>query len=279
MPVYSQNVTTCIKVNGQILRESGDLVTLPFGAEYSVYIRNLNSVRIQATISVDGQLATEDRKLIVEPNSSLELERFIKGGNLNAGNKFRFIARTEEIEKHRGIGSDDGLVRVEAWREIPPVQWYSLYSQAGVSFGVNGPQGGILRGMGMNMTGGAQASVSNASASTGGWQHVNSNKMSRARETERSINSSVIFEQQSLSDVGITVPGSESRQQFIDVVGFPVETQSTVIVLRLRGQVGEVPVVRPVTVKAKPACGSCGKINRAGMQFCGRCGTALVVYA
>ena len=100
--------------------------------------------------------------------------------------------------------------------------------------------------------------------------------MSRQRpETERA--SVEIFEQ-SLS-VGITVPGSESRQQFVNVAGFPLETQSTVIVLHLRGQVGAVPVVKPITVKARPQCSSCGKVNKAGTEFCGKCGTALVVYA
>jgi hypothetical protein len=82
-----------------------------------------------------------------------------------------------------------------------------------------------------------------------------------------------------MSDIGITVPGSESHQQFINVVGFPVETQSTVIVLRLRGQVGEVPVVTPVTVSSKATCTSCGKASKGDVQFCPRCGTALVAYA
>ena len=133
MPVYSQNLTACIKVNGQILRESGDLVTLPFGSEYAIYLKNLNSVRVQVSVSVDGQDATEGTRLIIAPNSSLELERFIKSGKLNAGNKFRFIERTAGIEKHRGVGPDDGLVRVEAWREIvtqrvpvPRVEYYPV---------------------------------------------------------------------------------------------------------------------------------------------------------
>ena len=105
-------------------------------------------------------------------------------------------------------------------------------------------------------------------------QSVNSVKTGQRRETERSE----IFEQ-SMSDIGITVPGSESRQQFYSTSGFPLETQSTVIVLRLRGQVGMVPVVKPITSSVKPKCGSCGKVSKSGVEFCPKCGTALVAYA
>ena len=57
------------------------------------------------------------------------------------------------------------------------------------------------------------------------------------------------------------------------------QKQPILIVLHLRGQVGAVPVVKPITVKARPQCSSCGKVNKAGTEFCGKCGTALVVYA
>jgi hypothetical protein len=68
-------------------------------------------------VSVDGQDATEGTRLILQPNSSLELERFIRDGNLKSGNKFKFIERTQKIEDQRGIKEDDGLVRIEFWAE------------------------------------------------------------------------------------------------------------------------------------------------------------------
>ncbi len=80
------------------------------------------------------------------------------------------------------------------------------------------------------------------------------------------------------SDAGITVPGSESHQQFHSVSGFALEPQSTVIVLRLRGmaQTGT-QVAQPVTVAAKAICGTCGKSNPPTDQFCERCGTAVTI--
>ena len=111
--VYSNRLVACVKVNGQILREERDTVTIPFGSEYSLYLKNLNSVRVQVKVSIDSQDATEGTWLVIQPNSSIELERFIKGGNLSRGNRFKFIERTAKIEKHRGIGGEDGLIRIE----------------------------------------------------------------------------------------------------------------------------------------------------------------------
>jgi hypothetical protein len=132
--VYSQKLVACIKVDGQILREDRDTVTIPFGSEYSLYLKNLNSVRVQVKVTVDGQDATEGTWLIIQPNSSIELERFIKGGNLNRGNRFKFIERTGKIEKHRGIGGEDGLIRIEYQTEkilpkpvVVPVVHYDYY--------------------------------------------------------------------------------------------------------------------------------------------------------
>src|SRR5215469_11750314 len=105
--MYSNNFAVAIKVNGKVLRESGDSVSLPFGCEYSVFIKNLHSVRGQIQVTIDGEDVAG--KIIIRPNSSLELERFTRNGNLESGNRFRFIERTESVEAHRGVRIDDGL--------------------------------------------------------------------------------------------------------------------------------------------------------------------------
>jgi len=83
------------------------------------------------------------------------------------------------------------------------------------------------------------------------------------------------FNMASMNDAGITVPGSESNQQFYHSSGFPLESNSSVIVLQLRGEVGGVAVAAPVTVEQKPVCSTCGKTNRGANRFCDQCGTAL----
>jgi hypothetical protein len=78
-----------------------------------------------------------------------------------------------------------------------------------------------------------------------------------------------------VNTAGITVPGSESSQHFYSASGFPLESNSHVIILQLRGEVGGVAVEVPVTVERKPECSTCGKTNRPTNKFCDQCGTAL----
>lgn len=257
--MYNDKVVAAIKVNGKVLREIGDTVTLPFGCEYSVLLKNLNSVRTQVNVSVDGDMAAE--RLVIGPNSSLELERYIRNGNLQSGNKFKFIERNAAVEGHRGIGADDGLVRVESWRELvliptpiydyytpvyPPVYpyWYPRWTRYTQSSGLRSCNEVISCNL-------AQSSSNTQSTSD--------------------------FIESATNDAGITVPGSYSTQQFHTVSGFPLEAQSTVIVLRLRGGVAGVRVSKPLTVAAKPTCITCGKKGKGGAQFCAHCGTALSI--
>lgn len=111
--MHNEKLVIALKSHGKILREFKDTCYIPFGQEYSILIKNLNSVRVQLRIQVDGQDATEGCSLVVNPNSSLELQRFIKNGNMHEGNRFKFIERTAGIEQHRGVQIEDGLIRVE----------------------------------------------------------------------------------------------------------------------------------------------------------------------
>src|SRR5579864_7262156 len=98
---HKRNFVIAIKVGGKVLRESGSEVELPFGSEYSLLMKNLDTVRVQAKVEIDGDDVSG--WLVLQPNSSLELERFIRNGNLERGNRFKFIERTEAVEAGRGI--------------------------------------------------------------------------------------------------------------------------------------------------------------------------------
>jgi hypothetical protein len=76
---------------------------------------------------------------------------------------------------------------------------------------------------------------------------------------------------------GITVPGSQSNQEFYSAGGFPTEAQTHVLVLRLVGAVGGRAVTRAVTVKTKAKCQTCGTSNKSGTKFCKECGTSLEI--
>jgi hypothetical protein len=261
--VYQNKLVACVKVNGQILRESGEnTVTLPFGSEYSVFLKNLNSVRAIAKVSVDGKDATEGTWLIVPANGTLELERSIRNGNFDSGNRFKFIERTGDIEKHRGVGAEDGLIRVEfkaeqVVREETIVRkhyvdeyecpWWPPYPRPfprpprwplRPQFSSRVPERGV------------RSSLS-----------ANAARITRSSASARSM-------------PGITVAGSRSNQRFTSGEWFPTVAQSEVIVLHLRGEVAGKPVTRPATVKDKIQCPTCGKPSK-GADFCPKCGTAL----
>lgn len=307
--MYVQNLVAGIKCGGKILRESGDIVSLPFGAEFSLILKNLNSVRSQVSVSIDGKDVCGGSRLILGPNSTLELERFIKNGNMQVGNKLKFIERTAGVEEHRGIGIEDGLIRVEAWKElihpfvaVPVVRtypWPTHPSYLPNWFGDIGQTTYTVN----NTVGGAMNVNACSTMNTASGQHVNSEpKRTFAQSSPKQrpqvhaksmrgplrssggiggsniLPSSLNIQEQS-NDAGITVPGSESRQQFRLSSGFTLEPNSVVIVLRLRGEVGGKPVVEPVTVKTKTTCETCGKASPADQAFCSKCGTALRVFA
>lgn len=296
--MYTDKIVAVVKVGGKVLREQHGSVTLPFGSEYSILIKNLNSVRAQVKVSVDGTDATDGTHLVIPANGEVELERFIRNGNLRSGNKLKFIERTAGIESHRGIKVDDGLIRVEAWKEyihpvidvpvvrhhyydhyhyhypwhypIYPKSWpHQPYIWGGLSSSVN-----TSTTLGGHSVGSASFNTMSANSARSASGSLGSGKSSSPLRTAGLRFMDV---EASECDAGITVAGGESNQQFNSVAGFSLESISTVIVLRLRGKVGKIAVAKAVTVKAKKKCDTCGKSNKANGQFCSGCGTALVL--
>lgn len=259
--MYHSKLVCCLKANGKVLREFKDTVLIPFNAEYVIALKNLNTVRCVVNVFIDGDNVVPGG-LVLAAGQECNLERSIRNGNLQAGNKFKFIPRTSAIEEHRGIKLEDGIIRVE-------YQFEKVYQrQDGIQFNNNwysNPSGSIARGMqGVNLgplTGGG--SSNNTLYSTSATAMV----------------ASATTQATTLNDVGITVPGSNSEQKFSTATWFPTEMEKHTIVLKILGETADnKPVPAPVTVKAKPKCTSCGKVNKAGSAYCSSCGTALELF-
>jgi hypothetical protein len=293
--MYSSNFVATVKVGGKFLRENKDVVTVPFGSEYSIYLKNLSTVRALARVSVDGQDATEGVWLIVPAKGDLELERFIKNGNTNKGNRFKFIERTSQIEEHRGIGAEDGLIQVEYKFEAPqpqpysPPYWYYPYWHY-PSYGIVWTSGLNVQGGGLqgNIQGGQNtgnlSDCTVTSSSTSDYSGIlrstgMASKATKGHKVQEGMNqmNCCFASETSVNDAGITVAGSESNQQFATGAWFPTEEATHTLVLKLVGKVGGQKVVQAITVQQKPTCTTCGKINKATNKFCGRCGTSLVL--
>jgi len=260
--MFNQKFISAIKVNGKVLREFKDTVYLKYGSEFSILLKNLNTVRALVNVTIDGNDVTGGG-LVVGPRQEIDLERFIK--DLNKGNRFKFIERTNNIEKHRGVGAEDGIVRVEFQYERPlyrspqPLLGWQTHTYNGTGI----TDHGIIR----SMSGSACATASAAYTTTTPLQNA-------------TLQNATLTTTNTVNDAGITVAGSESNQGFVNVAAFPMEAESHVLVFKLLGETSDNLAIRePVTVKAKQECTSCGKVNRITAKFCSECGTSLLVYA
>ena len=126
--MYQSKLVASLKANGKILREFKDTVYIPFGSEYSFLLKNLHTQRAVVNIFIDGDNIV-DGGLVINAGQEVNLERYVKNGNLTEGNRFKFIERTQAVEDGpRGIKLEDGLVRIEFQYEKPyvPPQWIIL---------------------------------------------------------------------------------------------------------------------------------------------------------
>jgi hypothetical protein len=276
--MYSDKLVVAVKHNGRVLRENGDTVLIPFGSEYTLYFKNLNSVRALVRVSIDGEDATKGVSLIIEPNHSFELERFLDASNLDKGHRFKFIERTKKIEDGpRGVKAEDGLIRVEFEFERAPAKIEDVYVRQHRIYDYWPYWGGPIW-VSRPITAGDDHQVF-YTTSTQAAPAVHTPPAAKTESAFRSASKSDDLQAQNVAqavnDVGITVPGSVSHQQFQLGAWFQTDGQKHVMVLRLLGQVGETKVEAPVTVKTKLKCPTCGTLNKHGTKFCRECGTGL----
>ncbi len=271
--VFQKNFVVVVKCGGKVLRErEGNTVYLPFGSEFALSLKNLNSRRASVLVSIDGTDVLFGKSLILEPNSEVSLERFLRDND--QGNRFKFIQKTKEIADYRGDRIDDGLVRVEyrfeqaapevrvirtdwrdwwyprPWPHGPWVNPWITYTY------ISCPVSGTL----------TSASSETPSGNIGTQVLCNCSNTGPMAESA-----------QPAPEEGITVPGSISNQGFRQGYIGTLEANSEVITLRLRGyQSGkDVQVNEPLTVKDKFKCATCGRFSKSSAIFCANCGTAL----
>ena len=298
--MYQSKLVASLKANGKILREFKDTVYIPFGSEYSFLIKNLHTQRAVVNVFIDGENVVEGG-LVVDPGREVDLERYVKAGNLKAGNKFKFIERTSSIEEHRGVKLEDGLVRIEFQYEAvkPTSIWNNQPVYSVQDFMKSSEFRGITDkysttgGTGWLQASGATYATTNVSQMNvgGALRGVDYSKGEAVKASATAAIDNVVPQAMnvhdgmatmdcSFNDVGITVPGSKSTQSFQTVTMGIMETEKHSIVLKLLGETPDnKPVLKPVTVKAKQKCDTCGKVNKAHSKFCVECGTALEIFA
>ena len=261
--MYANKMVASIKANGRILREHKDTAYCPFGAEYSILLKNLNTVRALVHVYIDGEDMAPGG-IVLNAYQEIDLERSIKNGNLNEGNRFKFIERTGAVEQHRGIKLEDGLIRIEYQFEMPrPIIAISdnfRYAGSGRTGDYHGPTHDVW-------------CSTNISASTN--SVLRGQSLGTVSATSATMDSYV-----PQNDTGITVPGSKSEQKFQTTYIGALDPVKHSIVLKILGETPDnEPVTKPITTKHKPKCVTCGKQNKATAKFCTECGTALEIFA
>jgi hypothetical protein len=260
--MYRNNLVVAIKHNNKVLRERGNKVTLPFGAEYSILVKNLNSKKVSVNLSIDSEDVLDNKSILIEANSSMELDGFMKG--MSAKNRFRFIKKTKQISDYRGDRADDGLIRVEfAFEKEKPVityhchECYDYWPQPPKRPCHWEPFGPIKY-----CTGSPTYGDSFTSDGTGDVTYSN-------------VSLSNVVDMLPEVDEGITVKGEEIDQGF--VYGYVGELEnSQVMIICLCGEKTNGTVVsKPITVKTRLRCKTCGVFSRSNAKFCRNCGTFL----
>jgi len=292
--MYGNKLAAAIKVNGKVLREFKDTVYIPFNSEYTILVKNLNTVRAFVNIYIDGENVVPGG-LVLNAGQEVDLERSVKNGNLNSGNRFKFIERTGAIEEHRGVKLEDGLLRIEHQFEIPrPVinvapNWTYNQHNNTASDRIY-PMGSTSQYQGVTDKFTLTASGSVSQMNVGGvlrgvdYSKGEAVKASAATAINQVAPNTVEYHDGSATmdwnDVGITVPGSKSEQKFQTAYIGTLDPQKHNMIIRLLGETPDnKPVEKPVTVKSKQKCDTCGHLNRATANFCTKCGTSLKLFA
>jgi hypothetical protein len=275
--MYNSKLVASIKANGKVLREFKDTVYVPFGSEYSILLKNLNTVRALINIYIDGDNIVPGG-LVLNAGQEIDLQRAIRNGNMNEGNKFKFIERTGKSEDHRGIKIEDGLIRVEyqfekVYPKYQPATW-AVTTPSWQPTSMDSYYGDVIR----HTTAAAPKSMSGTVTCSSASYAATSIAVGSA--TLNTIATAQAYNAAPQTETGITVAGSKSEQKFVTASWFATESEKHNIILKLLGETPDNEAVRkPITVKAKPKCVICGKQNKATAKFCSECGTALEIFA
>jgi len=264
--MYHQKFVAVVKVDGKVLRERGDIVTLPFQSEYSLLLKNLESRSASVKVSIDGQDVLYGSSLIIRPNEETELMGVLHGSQVR--NRFKFIKKTSKVQEHRGDRIDDGIIRVEFAFEKEKPKKVSSHEYHYHYYPPILLKGGLEDHWSSNnvtFTSNSSDASNQAPKSTVVCDSLGGGE---PRATSSYFNQVGSIPQQ---DEGITVEGSRISQNF--QYGCIGELDSSeVIILRMKGTDGPA-----LTTKTKLTCKTCGTQSKSSAKFCPECGTSLEI--
>lgn len=290
-----------IKADGKVLREFTDSVYLPFGSEYSIFLKNLSKQKARVHVTIDGSDVLDGKSLIIDGHSSFELKRFIKNGNLLSGNSFKFIEKTAAVEKHRGNRAEDGLVTIKFEFEV--ADWTN---RLGGSLQPIMPYRPSIPNTPYREYYGDRYDPNVVWCAINGSNTMDSNHQSKAMQqayVQTLADSTraakcpqpIATAATPINTAGVTAPGSVNDQKFSVAGHFFGSGVHHVMSLQLQGKVstwvpkmpaslkGEgvqvkfasTPVTQEVVVKTHKKCSMCGTKVKQVAKFCHECGSSV----
>ena len=265
--MFNNKLVATIKSDGKIMREHGDTVYLPFGSNYSIFLKNLNVVKAEVRIKIDDQDILGGNSIIIEPSKSVDISRWLLNNDLSKGPKLKFIEKTDSIRETKTETGMDGIVEITYQFEAPPVYGWVYNSHYSYDTIYGSPRsfdaskikvGGNI----MNMNVGA----------TVGSTSVDSALYSSPVFADTPQYNDVYCSATVLNEEGMTVKGDEVKQEFKHAYIGNLESTVHNIVLQLKGNVNEVQIKKPVYVNTKVKCSACEKKQSSTNKFCSGCG-------
>lgn len=269
--MYKNNFVLTILHNNQPLREMKQReVYLPFESEYSLLLENRNNRRAAVNIKIDGTDVFSGDDMILDAYQSVPLERFVVDGNLNRGNRFRFVRAGDSRVSDPG-NLENGLIEVEFWLEKSLQRWTtttdtSTWTHIPYTYTGSGTANRIRSSMGTT----DPAFDSRTSINDSSEQTTYSANVPQMSSDSNTI-SHHLFLPDGVTDAGATVEGSTSHQRFQNAWFGEKDYPSTTMKLWLRG------LDKPFTTKTKLYCVQCGKHLKPSFKYCSNCGTPVVV--
>jgi hypothetical protein len=235
--MFKKNFVVVIKSNGNSLREKNGMVFLPFGSNYEIYLKNLDSRRAIVSVEIDGENVLDGQRLVMNGNSNHTLQGFLKGRNKEY--RFKFIEKNESLKNARAEKIQDGIIRVSFDFEVPVV------SNITWTFPISGPY--------------VRYSYYNDYYNTSNGTILGSNSCI--------VNCSSNQE-------GFTIPGNEVKVDYETTHVSNIE-HGDVITFKLIGKMEKSAVVEPLTTRNKTKCKFCNTSQSTSHNYCCKCGANL----
>lgn len=258
--MYQNGFVASIKINDRTVEEKDSKVVMPFDTEFSIMLKNRNDRKAVARIYIDGEEITKKGRVIIDANSSVDIERYLDE-SLENGKKFKFVKLSNEkvTDKH---DSEKGFIEVRFqlikavlnnviyhtehvyhrrnhW--LNDLDWHPFYySTSPVTFNTN--------------TSGGKGSICNYSCSSSPVVSTNHDAYLQGNHI--------------VEEKGATIKGSDSSQKFSYSYVGELEQNETVIRMNLVGTENKEVASQYVILH----CVKCGKAFDKNDNFCAKCG-------